>query len=51
MKKQRNIVMPEAYAKATSSDECTLDIVSRPEIDVVPDGKRKKLSSLQQLLL
>ena len=25
-----NIVMPEAYAKATSSDECTLDIVSRP---------------------
>ena len=36
-----NIVMPEAYAKATSSDECTLDIVSRPEIDVVQMEKGK----------
>ena len=36
-----NMVMPEAYAKATASDECTLDIVSRPEIDVVQMEKGK----------
>ena len=36
-----NIVMPNAYADATESDECTLDIVSRPEIDVVQMEKGK----------
>ena len=36
-----NIVMPNAYADATDSEECTLDIVSRPEIDVVQMEKGK----------
>ena len=36
-----NILMPEEYVKATESDECTLDIVSRPEIDVVQIEKGK----------
>ena len=36
-----NIVMPKAYADATDSEECTLDIVSRPEIDVVQMEKGK----------
>ena len=36
-----NIVMPNAYADATESEECTLDIVSRPEIDVVQMEKGK----------
>lgn len=36
-----NIIMPNAYADATESEECTLDIVSRPEIDVVQMEKGK----------
>ncbi len=36
-----NIIMPNAYADATDSEECTLDIVSRPEIDVVQMEKGK----------
>lgn len=36
-----NMIMPNAYADATESEECTLDIVSRPEIDVVQMEKGK----------
>lgn len=36
-----NIIMPQEYAKAVDSDECTLDIVSRPEIDIVQMEKGK----------
>lgn len=36
-----NIIMPNAYADATESEECTLDIVSRPEIDVIQMEKGK----------
>ena len=34
-----NIVIPEAYSKA--ADECELELVSRPEIDIVQIEKGK----------
>lgn len=36
-----NMIMPVEYRKAATSEECTLDIVSRPEIDVVQMEKGK----------